>query len=82
MPNVIRESGFSFKINTDDHEPMHVHVWKQGRQAIVNFENMVLVRNNYGMNRNEIRQILTIVEKNQEFLQQRWREIDESKNSR
>jgi len=79
MPTVLREGGFSFKINTDDHEPMHVHIWKQGRQAIINFEEDIAVRKNYGMSRNEIRQILIIIENSLEYLRERWREIDESR---
>lgn len=75
MPIVLRESGFDFKINTDDHEPMHVHVWHQGNLVIINFENEVEVRNNYGFNNNEMRLAKRIVERNQEHLQARWREI-------
>ncbi|MBA2495147.1 MAG: DUF4160 domain-containing protein [Acidobacteria bacterium] len=75
MPTVLRKSGFSFKINIHDHEPMHVHVWKQGRQVLINFEDTVSMRKNYGMNQNEIRQAINIVVENQEFLQVKWREI-------
>lgn len=75
MGTVHQESGFNFKINTDDHEPMHVHVWHQGNLLIVNFQTEVVIRNNYGFNRNEARRAVTIVEKQQEILQEKWREI-------
>lgn len=71
MPIVLRESGFDFKINTDDHVPMHVHVWHQGNLVIINLENAVEVRNNYGFNNNEMRRAKRIVERNQEHLQSR-----------
>ena len=75
MPTVLRESGFNFKINTHDHAPMHVHVWHQGREVIVNFGGQVAVRENYGLNRGELRRALSIVRQHQTFLQNCWREI-------
>lgn len=75
MPTVLRKNGFDFKINTEDHEPMHVHVWYQGRQVLINLEAEVSIRRNYGLNRNELRQALIIVEEYQSFLQTKSREI-------
>ncbi len=75
MPTVLNESGFNFKINTHDHEPMHVHVWYQGRQVLINFEKDVSIRKNYRLNRNELQQALVIVKRHQPFLQAKWREI-------
>ena len=75
MPIVLRQRGFDLKINTDDHEPMHVHVWYQGNLLVVNFHNEVAVRNNYGFNNNEIRRVKRIIGENQAYFQQRWREI-------
>ncbi len=75
MPTILREGGFHFKINTDDHEPMHVHVWHQSNLLIVNFEAEITVRNNYGFNRNEMRCAVEIVEAHQSAFQARWREI-------
>ena len=76
MPTVLDNTGgFNFKINTDDHEPMHVHIWHQGNLLIVNFENEIIVRNNYGFNANEKRRAVRIVAANQAVLQTKWREI-------
>jgi histidinol phosphatase-like PHP family hydrolase len=30
MPTILRQDGFAICINTDDHEPPHVHVFKAG----------------------------------------------------
>ncbi|MBA2494454.1 MAG: DUF4160 domain-containing protein [Acidobacteria bacterium] len=43
MPTILLKSGFRFIINTDDHEPMHVHVIHQGRSVLIEFENEVKV---------------------------------------
>ena len=75
MPTVLRESGFDFKVNTDDHEPMHVHIWHQGNLLIVSFDEDIEIRNNYGFNNNEARRAVRIVETNQLYLQGRWGEI-------
>ncbi len=75
MPTVFRESGFRFMIYTEDHAPMHVHAWYQGRQVIINFEGNVAVRENYGLNHSELRRALSIVRQHQTFLQNYWREI-------
>lgn len=80
MPTIHRESGFNFKINTDDHEPAHVHVWHQGNLLIINFEDTVSVRENYGFNRNETRRALEIVVRRQAEFQMRWREIHGQEN--
>ena len=75
MPTVLREGGFNFKINTHDHEPMHIHAWYQGREVIINFEGSVALRENNGLNRSELRQALSIVRRHRTFLQTCWREI-------
>ncbi len=75
MPTVLRKSGFNFKINIHDHAPAHIHVWHQGQQVLINFEDVVSIRRNYGLSRNELRQALVIVREYQSFLQTKWREI-------
>ncbi len=75
MPTILIQSGFRFMINTDDHEPMHVHVIYQGRSILIEFENEVKVRRNRGISDRNIRRILRITEENQTYFQAKWREI-------
>ncbi len=75
MPTVLRQSGFSVMIYTKDHAPMHVHVKHQGNVAIIEFEDEVTLRNNYGFNRRQLQQALLIVTENRQMLIERWREI-------
>lgn len=75
MPTVLIQNGFRLMIYTRDHEPMHVHIEYQGNQAIIEFEPIVRIRSNYGLNRRELRQALAIVVENLEFLTEKWREI-------
>lgn len=32
-PTILQREGFSVKVNTRDHLPAHVHVWKDGKEA-------------------------------------------------
>jgi len=78
MPTVLRKNGFVFMIYVDDHEPWHVHVFKQEGEVIINLgndETPVFIRENYGMSRPDERQALIIAGENQSSLQEKWREI-------
>ena len=75
MPIILRQGGFNFKINTNDHEPMHVHVWHQGGEVIIEFETEVIVRENNGFSRSEERRALLISGEHQKLFQSEWRRI-------
>ena len=75
MPTVLRQSGFSLMIYTRDHEPMHVHVWHQGNEAVIRFETEIILLEEHGFNRQQIRRAVAIVRQNREFLIDKWREI-------
>ncbi|MFM9902974.1 MAG: DUF4160 domain-containing protein [Pyrinomonadaceae bacterium] len=75
MPTVLRKSGLSFRIYTDDHEPMHVHVWHQGAKAVLEIEKSVTVRENKGMDKNTLRRANSIAQENLELLRDAWNEI-------
>ncbi len=80
MPTVLGKSGFSFKIYTEDHAPMHVHVRYQNREAVILLENEngeVSIRENRGLNSVRLRRALNIANDYQEFLIDKWKEIYE-----
>lgn len=68
MPTVLRRKGFSLMIYTRDHEPMHVHVWYQGNEAVIRFETEIILLEEHGFSRQQIRSALAIVRQNREFL--------------
>ncbi|WP_414682917.1 DUF4160 domain-containing protein [Longimicrobium sp.] len=74
MGTVHRESGFTFRIWSEDHEPPHVHVWKGGRQMLINLS-PVGVRNRRGMKDNDAMRALAIVQREREKMLRNWREI-------
>jgi hypothetical protein len=64
-------------IYLNDHEPMHVHVFHQNGEAVINFAGAPLLRENRGLNRNHLWRAMSIMQENQAVLQSRWREINE-----
>jgi len=78
MPTILRASGFAVMIYTDDHRPMHVHVWHQGHEAVFEFEGEIHIRENFGMNRAQMGTALRLVEDNVDMLRTEWKRIHES----
>lgn len=78
MPTVIRKNGFRFQIFTDDHEPAHVHVFKAGKEVVINLGSEAAkpwVRENNGMKRADQDQAVIIASKYQDYLLGKWRQI-------
>lgn len=72
-----REGGFRFAIYTDDHEPAHVHVLKDG-EVIINLMGAAgrpEIRQVSGVTRADQRKLLRIVAEQQEYLLAKWQEI-------
>lgn len=64
-------------IYTKDHEPMHVHVFYQGSEAIIEFEPEISLKENNGFNRSQMKRAIALVSQNRELLIEKWREIYE-----
>jgi hypothetical protein len=74
MGTVHRESGFTFRIWSEDHEPPHVHVWKGGGRARIDLW-PVAFRDQRGMKHNDIVRAVAIVQKHRDMMLNEWREI-------
>jgi hypothetical protein len=48
MPTILCLEGFEFVINTNDHQPAHVHVYHGGESTIINLLTFELRRNYMG----------------------------------
>lgn len=75
MPTVLRERGFRFAINTDDHPPAHVHVFNGGNEMVIELEETIRIRDNWGFNRREQATAKLIVSDNVKNLILEWRRI-------
>lgn len=74
MPTLFIVFGFRFMFYSNDHEPMHVHVIKDGNEAKFNVSPVELV-SNYGFKRNELSLIESIIEENRDIIVGRWNEF-------
>jgi len=78
VPGVLRQDGFNFMIYTDDHEPMHTHVKKAGKEVVINLgdeKTKPYIRENKGMSLKDRRKALQIAGERQGDLIEKWREI-------
>ncbi len=61
-------------IYTQDHLPAHVHVWLAGGEIVINIASLEIISVE-DMKRREAAKAVAIVEANQAYLLERWREI-------
>ncbi len=74
MPTIFIFFGFRFMFYSDDHEPMHVHVIKDGCDAKYNIDPVELVYN-HGFKKHEISMIESVIEQNKDIIAERWNEF-------
>lgn len=72
MPLVFMFFGFRFEFYSNDHEPVHVHIVKDGHEAKYNVDPIEMVFN-HGYKKNEISMIESILEENREVIIDRWK---------
>ena len=79
MPTVFIVFGFCFKFYSNDHEPAHIHVTKDGHEAKFNLKPAVELLINRGFKKHELTIITGIIEENSEILIERWKEYFKGK---
>lgn len=73
MPTVFILFWCIFKFYSDDHEPIHVHIEKNGYEAKYNVVPEVTQVYNHGFKKNEIKMIESVIEENVEVIIDRWK---------
>lgn len=71
MPTVFILFGYVFKFYSNDHEPLHIHVLKDGHKAKLSLSPVRLVEN-LGFKPAEIKLVASIIEKNREEIAEHW----------
>lgn len=78
MPKVIDENGYRVSVWPNDHPPPHVHVYKSGRECLVELSvpgtAAAGLYENRGMTNKEWQGAVALVQKHQELALARWRE--------
>lgn len=71
MPTVFIVFGFTFKFYSNDHQPLHIHVLKDGHKAKYSLFPVSLVENQ-GLKPSELKLVESIIEENQELIAEHW----------
>lgn len=79
MPTVFIIFGYRFSFFSNDHEPIHIHIYKGDAEAKYNVVPEVELVDNYGFKNSELKLIESIVEENKEIIIARWTEFFKSK---
>lgn len=73
MATVFRRDGYSFNIYRRDNPPAHVHVKREGKEAIIGLLAPYALIENWGFDENELAEIMAIVERRgAEFVRGYW----------
>lgn len=79
MPTIIILFGYCFQFFADDHEPIHIHVLKDGHEAKYNLVPEVELVFNHGYKKHELSMIEGILEENVNVIIERWKEFFKQK---
>ncbi len=71
MPTVFILFGFIFKFYSNDHEPLHIHVLKDGKKAKYALFPVTL-KENQGFKTSELKLVESIIEENEEIIAEHW----------
>lgn len=71
MPTVLVVAGFIFKFYSNDHEPIHIHVLKDGHKAKYSLFPVKLIEN-LGFKPTEVKLHLSIIKDNQDAIAESW----------
>ena len=78
MPTILRQDGFEVMIYTQDHHPVHGHVWKAGGEAVFTLFGTgreAPLREVLGMRKKDVREVQRIVNLHLPVLRDAWRRI-------
>lgn len=78
VPKVVDEDGYRVSVWPNDHPPPHVHVFRAGRECLVEIGEPggapAALYENRGMTGKEWQGAVALVQKHQEMAQAKWRE--------
>ena len=72
MPTIFIFFGYRFLFNSNDHEPIHIHIIKDDCEAKYNVSPIEQIYN-HGFKRQQIAIIESIIEENEKIIIERWK---------
>jgi Domain of unknown function (DUF4160) len=74
VPKVFEKDGYRFFFYTNEHPPIHVHVWYGGGEAVFNIGDEVELRESVGLKVRELSKAQKLAEEHRELIIARWHE--------
>ncbi|MBO0948889.1 DUF4160 domain-containing protein [Fibrella forsythiae] len=74
MPTVLLIDGYRFFFYMNDHEPIHVHVSKAGKEARFDLVPEIDLTYCHGFKKNELREIVTLLVNHYDTFISAWRQ--------
>ncbi len=72
-PKFLEESGFTFRIFSNEEIRMHIHVYRELKEAKFWLEPSVEMAYNKGFNKVDLSKIIKIIRKNEEDFKEKYR---------
>ena len=69
MPTEFIVFGFVFKFYSNEHQPVHIHVLKDGHEAKYEVSNEIIQVFNHGFKKHELSIIESVIEENRENIE-------------
>jgi len=73
MPTVLKLFGMRFYYWSREHEPVHIHVQKDGAEARFSLEPQVTLLTNHGFKPHELALAEEIIKDNRDYMIEHWR---------
>ena len=74
VPKIFEKDGFQFAFYSNDHRPIHVHVRKDGGEAIFDVEKRVELRESAGMKVRDLARAEELAKDNRKLIIEAWHE--------
>ena len=74
MPKIFEKDGYKFFFYSNEHRPIHIHVRYGGGEAVFNCENVVELRESYGLKVKELARAQNLAQEHQKLIKEKWHE--------
>lgn len=79
MPTIFDIFGIRGYFYAGDHEPMHLHVIKGGKEAVIEIGEELRIRENHGLSNQDIKKALHLVETFRDDIEISWNKYHSNK---
>ena len=74
MPKIFEKDGYQFFFYSNEHKPIHIHVRYGGGEAVFTVEDIVELRESYGLKVKSLARAQELAEEHQQLIMEKWHE--------